>query len=87
MPETIYIDGDEVRFGGGKFDTDNKYIRTAKANKLFSMVKGVSFQIQYGNQNFMSFKFDGDTHTVSNNLGGTVTFDADYQDVKLEDST
>lgn len=44
--ELLYIDGTSFRAGRGKFDAENRYLRTAATNEEFFVVKGRSVAIK-----------------------------------------
>lgn len=94
--ELLYIDGTSFRAGRGKFDAQNRYIRTAVTDKEFSVVKGRSVVAQDNPNNlFLSlwrYSVDGhiqqQTHLDQGNLGdapvSTMSFNATTQPARTE---
>lgn len=46
MATTLYVTPTRVIFGGGKFDSDNRYLRAGNASADMPITKGITFFIE-----------------------------------------
>lgn len=86
----LHIDGTSFQAGRGKFDTTNRYLRTAVTNAEFAVIRGHSLELDEdpfsGTESFWRYSVAGyvqqQTHIDQGNLGDTprdlLSFDADY---------
>lgn len=73
MSTTLYISPTRVILGGGKFDTNNRYIR-ASASGIFPIPKSETFTIAAGGASpthYVNWRWSSGIEAVEYNSGGT----------------
>lgn len=68
MPTTLSITPTRVIFGGGKFDSENRYLRAGNPSASLPITQGVTFQITRSGADSSAWRYSVAGYVV--NFGG-----------------